>query len=420
VSPRAWADDIRFANDGILARVVRATDSSPPAAHRAAIPALYGAGVVQGFAMVSFAACGAVLKDRLGLSDAQYGTIFLPQVALAVVGALAGASLAQRVGLRRLLVLGFVASALSQAALAGAEWAGGSAFAFVTAGTALMGLGAGLNGAPLNAAPQLLFPARSDAAVVGMHAAMGLGLAVGPLVVTAAQAAGNWTLFPISLLLACFAVAATATGIRLPEPVPAPSGAGGAGPHPIGSAAFWTFAAIAVLYAFAEACFANWAILYLHEDKRLPLATAAGALSTFWVTLSAGRVLATLATLRLPAEALWLSLPVIMITAFLLLPRADTAPLAFGLFALAGLGCSAFFPLTVGLASRRFPFQVAWVSAALFAALAAGIGAASFLLGVLRAFLPLARMYRLGAAVPAVVLALALVATRRSLARSQR
>lgn len=401
---------------------VRATDSSAPAGRRAAIPALYLAGVVQGFAMVSFAACGAVLKERLGFTDAQYGTIFIPQVALAVVGALGGGSLAPRLGLPALLGLGFAASALSQAALAGAEWAGGSAFAFVIAGTSLMGLGAGVNGAPLNAGPQLLFPARPDAAVVGMHAAMGLGLAVGPLVVTAAQAAGNWTLFPIGLLLACLAVVATARGIHLPEPTPARAAAHLAGPHPVASAAFWTLVAIALLYAFAEACFANWAIIYLHEDKRLPLATAAFALSTFWVTLSAGRVLATVATLRVPAEGLWLSLPLLMIAAFLLLPGADTAPLATGLFALAGLGCSAFFPLTVGLASRRFPLHVAWISAALFAALAAGIGAASFLLGVLRASLPLARMYRLGAAFPAAVLVLGIVfvATRPPFPRSTR
>jgi len=132
-------------------------------------------------------------------------------------------------------------------------------------------------------------------------------------------------------------------------------------------------------------------------------------------------VLATLATLRMPAEALWLALPALMIAAFLLLPGADTAPLATGLFALAGLGCSAFFPLTVGLASRRFPFHVAWISAALFAALAAGIGAASFLLGLLRAALPLARMYRLAAAFPAAVLVLGVfvVATRPSSPRGQ-
>lgn len=394
---------------------MRESDPSARAVRRAAIAALYLAGVVQGFAMVSFAACGAVLKGRLGLSDAQYGTIFIPQVALAAAGALGGGSLAQRLGLRALLAFGFAASALSQAALAGAEWADGSAFAFVTAGSALMGLGAGLNGAPLNAAPQLLFPARSDAAVVGMHAAMGLGLAVGPLAVSAAQAAGNWTLFPIGLLLACAAVAATAQGIHLPV-APSPPATDLAGHGPAASAAFWTLAAIALLYAFAEASFSNWAVLYLHEDKGLPLAAAAFALSTFWLSLSAGRVLATLATLRLPAEALWLSLPLLMIAAFLLLPGADTASRATGLFALAGLGCSAFFPLTVGVASRRFPLHVAWTSAALFAALAAGIGAASFLLGLLRASMPLARMYRLGAAFPAAVfvLGLVLVATRPS------
>ena len=73
----------------------------------------------------------------------------------------------------------------------------------------------------------------------------------------------------------------------------------------------------------------------------------------------------------------------------------------------------------MALASRRFPGHVAWVSSMTFAALAAGIGAGSFLTGALRARLPLSTIYRLDALYPLLALALAvpalasLPATRR-------
>ena len=67
------------------------------------IVSLYLAGMLQGLILVSFPASSAVLKQMHGLSDAQYGAIFLPQVVLAVIGALGGGALASRLGLKPLL-----------------------------------------------------------------------------------------------------------------------------------------------------------------------------------------------------------------------------------------------------------------------------------------------------------------------------
>jgi hypothetical protein len=58
--------------------------------------------LLQGMTMVSFPAVSAVLKQALALSDADYGAIFLPQVALAIVGAIAGGALTRSVGLAAL------------------------------------------------------------------------------------------------------------------------------------------------------------------------------------------------------------------------------------------------------------------------------------------------------------------------------
>jgi MFS family permease len=81
-------------------------------------------------------------------------------------------------------------------------------------------------------------------------------------------------------------------------------------------------------------------------------------------------------------------------------------------FAAGGLGCSAVFPLAVGLAGRRFPDDRAWVSSALFAALVGGQAVGSVSTGLLRGFLDLATIYPLAGLPPAVATLLALRAAR--------
>ncbi|HUM91985.1 MAG TPA: hypothetical protein PLM32_11500, partial [Candidatus Competibacter sp.] len=111
---------------------------------------------------------------------------------------------------------------------------------------------------------------------------------------------------------------------------------------------------------------------------------------------------------RIGPLTIWLALPALMIAALLLLPGASTPALGLGLFALAGLACSAFFPLTITLASERFPEHVAWVSSMLIAALMVGVGLGSFVIGPLRDWLAFEQLYRLSAFYPVTVIGLAL------------
>ena len=177
-------------------------------------------------------------------------------------------------------------------------------------------------------------------------------------------------------------------------------------------------AAIAVLYAFAEGTFSNWAVIYLREAKDLSAVVAALALSVFWGAMVVGRLLVAVLVVRIAPLTIWLALPALMIAAFLLLPGASTPVLGLGLFALAGLACSAFFPLTITLASERFPEHVAWVSSMLIAALMVGVGLGSFVIGPLREWLSLEQIYQFSVAYPVAVIGLALwlAGSRRRLA----
>jgi fucose permease len=380
-----------------------------------AVAIVYAAGLLQGLTMVSFPALSATLVRTLGLDDAQYGAIFLPQVACAVAGAVAGGSLAARIGLKRLLAIALVADGASQLLLAATAAAGpGFGYPILLLATALLGLGFGLIGAPINSYPPVFFPGQPQAAVIAVHTLLGLGLASGPVIAGAFTAAGHWAGFPLLLVALCGAAAVLATVIALPHTEAGARAAGTAAErHPSRAAPFWLFGAIAVLYAFAEGTFANWAVIYLGEAKGLPPATAGLALSVFWGALVAGRLLVSVLVTRVPAASIWISLPGLMIAVFLLLPSVSGPATGIGLFCLAGLACSAFFPLTITLASERFPEHIAWVSSMLIAALMIGVGTGAFLIGALRTMLALEDLYRLSACYPLLAVLLALVVLRR-------
>jgi fucose permease len=397
-----------------------------------AVDSVYSAGLLQGLTLVSVPASSAVLKQMHGFTDAQYGSIFLPQVAAAVLGALAGGSCAARWDLKTLLWLALLVNAFSQLLLAATVGVPSeAAFGLVLAGTACLGFGFGLSGAPLNGLPPLFFPQRRDTALVALHTLLGLGLALGPWLASPFIMNAVWVGFP--LLLAGFAtILAIATRLaRFPQ---ARAGARGADPetipmtdpmplpqapshtadaHPVWTTSFWLFAVICALYAFAEGTFSNWAVLYLQDIKQLPPTVAAGALSAFWAAIVGGRLLTSVLVLRVAPQVIWLGLPVAMITAFELLPYTDTPFLGIACFAFAGLACSAFFPLSIGLASKCFEQHVPWVSSMLIAALMAGVGLGSYVIGALRELIPLEQLYRFSALYPLAVLILATLVSRK-------
>ena len=72
-------------------------------ASRAETSAVYGAGIVQGIALVTFPAASTIFTDpaEYDLSSTQYAGLFLPQVITAIATSLLGARLADRFGIKR-------------------------------------------------------------------------------------------------------------------------------------------------------------------------------------------------------------------------------------------------------------------------------------------------------------------------------
>lgn len=367
--------------------------------------ALYGAALLQGLTLVSFPASSAVLRHMHGFSEAQYGAIFLPQVLLAVIGALAGSTLAGRMSLKKLLMISMAANVVSQLALFTSAELTTTAYVCILFGTGSLGFGFGLSGASLNSLPGLLFPARRDTALVAVHSSMGAGLMLGPVLVGLVEGIGLWRAFSLGLLLLLLLLLWMIGSTTLPDERrhdDKPS-------LPISQlmVSSWPLLLIAVLYALSEGIFSNWAVIYLHEGRGVPEMTATLALSAFWGALVAGRLLATLLLLKLRLQLLWLALPPLMLAAFWLLPYINSAHSGVMLYALGGLACSAFFPLTVAIAVRIHPGQAAALSSLLTAALMLGVGGGSFLIGLLKQSLNWNSLYHLAALFPLLALVLA-------------
>jgi len=139
-------------------------------ATRTEIGVVYGAAVVQGLALVTFPAASSVFTspDGFGFDSTRYGTMFVPQVALAICAAALAPRLARRWSLRRVLLAGLVGNILSMSLLALSRslvGASDAAFGLLLVATAALGFGFGATVMALNTYAEAFFPERTDRAV---------------------------------------------------------------------------------------------------------------------------------------------------------------------------------------------------------------------------------------------------------------
>jgi len=171
------------------------------AAPRAARLLVYGAGLAQGLALVSFPAASSILTSPTGydLSTAQYGLMFLPQVVLAITAAALSPVWAKRWSLQRVLQAGLAANLLAMLLLVASQFVATSAAAYpiLLCATAALGFGFGSTVPALNTFAEHLDPARQDRSVLTLNALLGTGTALAPLLIALFLALGAWWLLPV-------------------------------------------------------------------------------------------------------------------------------------------------------------------------------------------------------------------------------
>ena len=202
------------------------------------------------------------------------------------------------------------------------------------------------------------------------------------------------------------------TGQPLGVPADAPAGASRSQSLP---ARFWFYAAAVFLYGIAETLNGNWSGPYLTGERGISIQGASFALMTFWAMVTIGRVLfATLST-RTTVRWIYAGLPIFLLVAFQVVAHAGSEAYGIVAFGLAGLGCSAFFPLCISLCGQEFPQFAAVTSGGIVAFYQAGYGVAAFGVGPLRdvAGLPFRTVYALGSLIAAAMFAVAMIVVTR-------
>lgn len=389
-------------------------------AQRSEIVTVYAAGLVQGIALVTFPAAGAVFTSAggYGLSNTEYGAMFEPQAMMAIVSSLAGAGLASRIGAKRIYLLGLAANLAAMALLVLSKFVMGErteAYGLLLAATTCMGLGFGFTVPALNTFTAAFFPGKVDEAILGLNALLGLGTALAPVFIALFLALGAWWALPVlvgAFLLVLFLISLPQV---LDEGKPQRAGQAQAGQAKF-PARFWLFAGFALLYGVCETMNGNWASIFMLNHLGANALLASLALALFWGTVTAGRVLFAVIEKWFPEPAVFRVLPLIVGAAFVIcacLPRTAAGPGLLA-FALAGLGCSALLPLMISFGEKELTAIARSVAGGLIAFYQMGYGIAAFGVGPLeaRAGLNLNVIYGGAAAVALAMAGLALVIVR--------
>ncbi len=387
----------------------------------AEIGVVYGGGLTQGLALVSFPAAATILTsaDGYGLTSSQYGSIFLPLFVGSVLASLLAPAFARQRGLKSVLVVGLAANAAAMAIFALSSLmigVPGTAYAMLLAATGLLGIGFGATLTAINAFAAGFFPARSETAVTALHTLLGTGTALAPLIVALLVKGGLWWLLPLAIAAAAAALillALTQT-LRISAEDDAASSLGAAAVARALPMRTWIWIAFALLYGVCETLFGNWGTVYLHEQRALPPATANLALAVFWAAVTIGRLLVAVVSTRVSPSAILRVLPVLITIALVCVAAASSATFGVLAFALAGLACSACLPLSIGSASSETPRFVETISGWMVAAYMMGYGIGAFAVGPLREVgnLQLSAVYFGATAIAAAMIVLAVLLAR--------
>ncbi len=379
-------------------------------ASRAENLAIDAAGLTQGIALVTFPAASAIFTapDSYGLSNAQYGAMFVPQAIMAIIASLLEASLTRRFGAKRVYVVGLGANLTSMALLIVSRLVMTNqslAFPLLLVATACLGVGFGLTVPSLNTFTAAFHPAAVDRSVLTLNALLGLGAVLAPGFVAIFVGLGIWVALP--LLVAGLLLILLVVSLRLPLRAGEQAQARGAATRTARTssipAQFWVFAGFALLYGFCETMNGNWSQIDLTTNLGLSAALASLALSAFWAVVTAGRVLFSAIQQWFPSRLAYHLLPFVLAAAFVVIAvlPAGAPALSVLAFALAGLGCSALLPLTISFGQEKLTSMSGAVAGGVIAAYQLGYGIAAFGVGPLRG---------VGVTLPAIFAASAVVA----------
>ncbi len=341
--------------------------------------------VITGVVMTLLGPMLPILSVRWVLNDSQAGYLFTAQFAASIVGMLSSSGLVERFGYRVTLLFSLVIMALGVAALAHANWT------FGLVAVCIFGLGFGINTPAANLRIARTNPEKSASALNLLNSCWGIGAMACPLLVASVQRSRHTSGFLYGISAALIALAAYISMVRFTG-----DGKITLRSSEISQSNAWKnsflpiVAVLFFVYVGTENSVGGWVAAYARRSD--PRALWAITPSFFWGALLLGRFSAPLALRRFHETKLAATgVATAAVGALILLAAKDLPVIMLGA-AVAGLGLSSVYPISVSLLSRWFGDAAPRISGAIFACGNLGgavlpwvVGALSTHVGTLRA-----------------------------------
>jgi MFS transporter, FHS family, glucose/mannose:H+ symporter len=356
---------------------------------RSRIAILYLIGLVQGISFTLIPGASAFLVSPQGfhLRATQYGQLFIPMIISAIIASFFGGAIAKKWGIRNVSILSGFLNFLSMIVFALSALYLNHGYILLLICLFFLGSGFGANLATLNSYVFEFFPNRPSAALTALHATLGLGTAIGPLLFQFCLREMHWWIAPLFLAFLYF-VLLFFTWAKFPLHLHLPESSTGSLAKRV-----WLFAAIALSYGICETAFGNWGILFLKTVRGVSNASASLSLSLFWASVTVGRVMAAGLAIRISPYFIYFFISIVLVASLLLLVWSSWLFLPF---VIAGFGCSAFLPLTVSFGQKSDLPHAEMISGLIIALYMCGYGVSAYGIGWMQSALqfPLSHLFQ--------------------------
>lgn len=221
----------------------------------------------------------------------------------------------------------------------------------------LLGLGAGTIDAGLNT---YAATAHGPRVLNWMHAAFGLGAAVGPLIMTAILATGlSWNMGYVLVALAQLSLAAAywLTRRTYANPAPSTTAAASRGASNLFTRkAVWLSLAMFFVYVGVEAGAGQWSYSLFTLSRSTPAALAGVLVSAYWASLTVGRILFGALSFRIGSVTLLRAVMLVSVGASGLI-WLNLSPVSWLALAVLGLSIAPIFPVLIAETPERIGQQ---------------------------------------------------------------
>lgn len=339
---------------------------------------------LQGVALVSIPSAAYILKRPAfgGVSDQVYGFLFLPFILGAIVSTWNYKLLEKKFSQKALIFAGLFLN-ISFCVLLAITWPvlkQPSLLCFVLCLAQIcLGAGFGILLSSLNLQVVELYETHRDAALAGLHAALGIGSAAAPFLVNYFYKHSSWqwaaivlgvVLFLKSTGLLYFDLKRKIVDMDIQKSV-----------HPPAKA--FLFIGLLVLYGISESIIGNWSSLYLIHVKSFSENSGGMVISVFWLSVTIGRLAASVLVFWIDSKKLFQISPVVGAIALFLIINNFTESKLVPLYLMLGLGCSYYFPFTIAIATRHYDRWRDTLTSFSLAFLMTGVGIGSSVVGLL-------------------------------------